>query len=161
MPVRLDIVRFGVFELDLTEGALTKSGHRIKLQEQPLRLLSMLVQHPGETVSREHLRQALWPTDTFVDFDRGLNAAMAKLRQALGDSADNPRFIETQARRGYRFIAPVSGPVEAVGLAKTGAPKLWLTAHSYWLAVIAVAALLIGAGVFDYLWHRQESGAAA
>ncbi|MBV9497930.1 MAG: winged helix-turn-helix domain-containing protein, partial [Acidobacteriaceae bacterium] len=106
MPVRPEIVRFGVFELDLTEGLLIKGGHRIKLQEQPFRLLSMLVKCPGETVTREQLRQALWTADTFVDFDRGLNAAMAKVRQALGDSADNPRFIETQARRGYRFIAP-------------------------------------------------------
>lgn len=108
MPVRRGVVRFGLFELDLTEALLIKNGHRIKLQEQPCRLLSMLLEHPGETVTREQLRQVLWPADTFVDFDRSMNAAVAKLRQALGDSAENPRFIETLARRGYRFIAPVS-----------------------------------------------------
>jgi DNA-binding winged helix-turn-helix (wHTH) protein len=93
MPIRPDLVRFGLFEVDLTEGVLIKNGHRIKLQEQPFRILAILLEHPGETVSREQLRQALWTADTFVDFDRGLNAAVAKLRQALGDSADNPRFI--------------------------------------------------------------------
>src|SRR5436305_2922292 len=114
MPTQPEVVRFGLFELDLTEGVLIKNGRKIKLQEQPFRLLSILLEHPGETVTREQLRQVLWTADTFVDFDRGLNAAMTKLRQALGDSAVNPRFIETQARRGYRFIAPVTAPVEAV-----------------------------------------------
>lgn len=159
MPVRPEIVRFGIFELDLTEGVLIKGGHRITLQEQPFRLLSILVEHPGRTVTREQLRQALWTADTFVDFDRGLNAAMAKLRQALGDSADNPRFIETQARRGYRFIAPLTAPVESI--AKTDPPTSRLTAHSFWVGVLAVSVVLIGAGVFYYLWHRQQSGATA
>lgn len=162
MPVRPEIVRFGVFELDLTEGVLIKDGHRITLQEQPFRLLSILVEHPGQTVTREQLRQALWTADTFVDFDRGLNAAMAKLRQALGDSADNPRFIETQARRGYRFIAPVTAPVEAVVAAKTDTPKSRFAAHPYLVAMSAVGILLVGAGAFYYyLWHRQQGGAAA
>ena len=103
MPTRPALVRFGLFELDLAERVLIKNGRRIKLHEQPFRLLSILLEHPGETVTREQLAQGLWLADTFVDFDRSLNAAVAKLRQALGDSADNPRFIETQARRGYRF----------------------------------------------------------
>ncbi len=107
MPTGSGVVRFGQYELDQRQGLLIKEGRKIKLQEQPFRLLSILLEHAGETVTREQLRQALWTADTFVDFDRGLNAAMAKLRQALGDAADNPRFIETQARRGYRFIAPV------------------------------------------------------
>lgn len=161
VPVRPEIVRFGLFELDRTEGVLIKNGHRIKLQEQPFRLLSILLEHAGGTVTREQLRQALWKADTFVDFDRGLNAAIAKLRQALGDSADNPRFIETQARRGYRFIAPVNAPVETVVVAQTDPPKSRLTAHSYWVALVAIAALLIGAGVFYSIWHQRQSGAAA
>ncbi len=160
MPVRSEILRFGVFELDLTEGVLIKGGHRINLQEQPFRLLSILVQHPGETVTREQLRQALWPADTFVDFDRGLNAAMAKLRHALGDSADNPRFVETQARRGYRFIAPVTAPVENVVVAKADPPKSRFTAHRYWVAAAAAGILLVGVGVF-YLRNPEPGGAAA
>src|SRR5438270_5405448 len=124
MPIRSEGLCFGLFEVDLTEGVLIKNGRRIKLQEQPFRILAILLEHPGETVSRERLRQALWTADTFVDFDRGLNAAMAKLRQVLGDSADNPRFIETQARRGYRFIAPVKVPVETIPAPCTN-PSKW------------------------------------
>jgi DNA-binding winged helix-turn-helix (wHTH) protein len=96
--------------VDLTEGALRKSGRKLRLQDQPFRLLVMLLEQPGETVTRERLKEALWSADTFVDFDHSLNAAVAKLRQALDDSADNPRFIATVARRGYRFIAPVEQP---------------------------------------------------
>jgi DNA-binding winged helix-turn-helix (wHTH) protein/Tol biopolymer transport system component len=108
------IVRFGAFEVDLRAGELRKNGLKIKLQEQPLQVLTMLLRHPGEVVTREELRKAVWPADTFVDFDRGLNKAINKIREALGDSADNPRFVETLPRRGYRFIAPVDGRV-AVG----------------------------------------------
>jgi TolB-like protein/DNA-binding winged helix-turn-helix (wHTH) protein/Tfp pilus assembly protein PilF len=99
--------RFGAFELDLRTGELRKGGFRVRLQEQPLRILALLVERAGELVTREDLRQRLWSEDTFVDFDRGLNNAVRRLREALGDSADAPRFIETLARRGYRFIAPV------------------------------------------------------
>jgi len=102
------LVRFGAFDADLATGVLRKNGRRVKLQNQPFRVLAILIERGGETVTREELRQALWSTDTFVDFEQSLNAAVAKLRQALGDSADNPRFIETQTRRGYRFIAAVS-----------------------------------------------------
>ncbi len=100
-------IRFGAFEVDLRAGELRKQGLRIKLQEQPLQVLAMLLQHPGDVVTREELQKKLWPADTFVDFDHGLNKAITKIREALGDSADNPRFIETLPRRGYRFIAPV------------------------------------------------------
>ncbi|HEY1215026.1 MAG TPA: winged helix-turn-helix domain-containing protein, partial [Bryobacteraceae bacterium] len=103
-------LRFGVFELNLRARELLKRGIKIKLQEQPFRLLALLLEHPGEVVTREQLRSTLWPEDTFVDFEHSVNAAVAKLRQALGDSAENPRFIETVPRRGYRFIAPVSAP---------------------------------------------------
>jgi eukaryotic-like serine/threonine-protein kinase len=98
---------FGVFEADLRAAELRKHGIRIKLQEQPFQILSLLLEHPGEVVTREELRQRLWPAHTFVDFDRSLNKAMTKLRAALGDAADNPRYIETIPRHGYRFLAPV------------------------------------------------------
>ncbi|HEV2103605.1 MAG TPA: tetratricopeptide repeat protein [Candidatus Acidoferrum sp.] len=100
-------VRFGVFEADMEAGELRKHGLRLKLSEQPFQILMMLVARPGEVVSREVLRERLWPSDTFVDFDHGLNNAVMRLREVLGDSSDHPRFIETLPRRGYRFIAPV------------------------------------------------------
>jgi TolB-like protein/DNA-binding winged helix-turn-helix (wHTH) protein len=99
--------RFGVFEADLRTGELTKLGKRIRLQEQPFQLLTMLLEKPGELVIREELRERLWPK-TIVDFDHGLNKAISKVRDALGDSAENPRFIETVASRGYRFLADVA-----------------------------------------------------
>src|SRR5689334_12624270 len=101
------VVRFGLYEADLREGLLTKGGLRVKLQDQPFQVLAVLLEHPGEVVTREELRQTLWPANTFVEFDDGLNNAIKKLRTALGDAADNPRFIETVPRRGYRFLAPV------------------------------------------------------
>ena len=101
-------VRFGLFELDLRAAQLTRNGTNIRLPQQPLLLLSVLVESPGEIVTREQLRQRLWPSDVFIDFDHGLNKSMQKLRDALGDSADSPRYIETIPRVGYRFIAPVS-----------------------------------------------------
>jgi len=101
------IARFGVFELDLTAGELRKNGRKLRLQEQPFQILALLLDRAGDVVTREELRQKLWAADTFVDFDHGLNTAVNKLREVLGDSASSPRFIETLARRGYRFIAPV------------------------------------------------------
>ena len=99
------VLRFGVFELDSRAGELRKKGVKIKLQDQPLQVLVMLLEHPGEIVTREELQRKLWPADTFVDFEHGLNKAMNRLRAALGDSSENPRFIETLPRKGYRFIA--------------------------------------------------------
>ena len=101
---------FGIFEVDLRAAQLRKHGVRIKLQEQPFQILSLLLEHPGEVVTREELRGKLWPAHTFVDFDRSLNKAMTKLRAALGDSADSPRYVETIPRHGYRFLAPVYQP---------------------------------------------------
>jgi TolB-like protein/DNA-binding winged helix-turn-helix (wHTH) protein/Tfp pilus assembly protein PilF len=98
---------FGVFELDLRAGELRKRGLRVRLQQQPFQVLAMLLDHAGQVVGREELQKALWPADTFVDFDHGLNKAINKIREALGDSAESPRFVETVARRGYRFIADV------------------------------------------------------
>jgi len=101
------IVRFGVFELDLAAGELRKNGAKLRLQDQPFQVLAFLLKHAGDVVTREELRQKLWPADTFVDFDHSLNTAVNKLRETLGDSASSPRYIETLARRGYRFIAPL------------------------------------------------------
>jgi Tol biopolymer transport system component/DNA-binding winged helix-turn-helix (wHTH) protein len=103
-------VRFGVFEADLASGELRKRGRKVPLQDQPFQVLALLLRHPGEIVTREDVQHALWPADTFVEFEHGVNTAIKKLRQALGDAADNPRFIETLARKGYRFIAPVTAP---------------------------------------------------
>jgi TolB-like protein/DNA-binding winged helix-turn-helix (wHTH) protein/Tfp pilus assembly protein PilF len=103
------VVRFGTFEVDVPAGELRKNGMKVKLQAQPFQVLCMLVERPGEVVTREELRSRLWPGDTFGDFDHGLNAAVKRLRDALGDDPDNPRFVATLARRGYRFIASVEG----------------------------------------------------
>ena len=101
------VFRFGVYELDPAAGELRRGGRKIKLQEQPFQVLLLLVERPGTVVTREEIRQALWSDDTFVDFDHSLNTVINKLRDALDDTAANPRFIQTLARRGYRFIAPV------------------------------------------------------
>src|ERR1700686_3296834 len=106
-PASVRSVRFGVLEVDLRSGELRKKGTRIRLQGQPFVLLITLLKQRGEVVTREELRLTLWPGDTFVDFDHSLGTAINKLREVLGDSAANPRFIETLPRRGYRFIAPV------------------------------------------------------
>jgi cholera toxin transcriptional activator len=107
------VARFGLFELDPSAGELRKSGVKLRLQEQPFQVLAFLLERAGEVVTREELQQKLWPSDTFVDFDHGLNTAINKVREALGDSASNPRYVETLARRGYRFIAPVQDAVES------------------------------------------------
>jgi cholera toxin transcriptional activator len=101
------VARFGVFEIDLSAGELRKNGVKQRLQGQPFQVLTVLLERAGEVVTREELQQKLWPSDTFVDFDHSLNTAINKVREALGDSACSPRFVETLARRGYRFIAPV------------------------------------------------------
>ncbi len=118
------VVRFGVFEVDLRTGELRKQGLKIKLHGQPMEVLGMLLEHPGDLVTREEIQKRLWPAETFVDFDIGLNQAVKKLREALGDDADNPRFVETLPRKGYRFIAHIEsihaatgeGPLRAVGV---------------------------------------------
>src|SRR6266566_6174930 len=115
------IVRFGVFEADFETGELRKNGAKIPLQGQPFQVCAILLSHSGELVSREELRQKVWPEDTFVDFDQALNTAITKIRIALGDDADNPRFVETLPRRGYRFIAPVEKPASRAP--SPGAPK--------------------------------------
>src|SRR5438034_7920964 len=119
-PLRhTSVVQFGAYEIDLQSGELRKAGVRIRVQQQPLRLLEILLEHAGEVVTREELRSRIWPNESFGDFDQAVNVAIAKLRGALGDSADNPRYIETIPRRGYRFVAEV-----AVVQRDSGRPKL-------------------------------------
>lgn len=113
------IARFGVFELDLSAGELRKSGVKLRLQGQPYQVLALLLERAGEVVTREELQQKLWPSDTFVDFDHSLNTAINKVRDALGDSASSPRYVETLARRGYRFIAPVQTPDQTAAARET------------------------------------------
>jgi len=108
VPLSHTLIRFGVFELDTESAELRKQGVKLKLQEQPFQILRVLLEHPGKLVSRKELQQRIWPSDTFVDFDRGLYNAINKLRECLDDSVESPRFVETLSRRGYRFIAPVN-----------------------------------------------------
>lgn len=119
--------RFGVFEADAATGELRKQGIRIKVNVQPFQVLLLLLSRPGEILTREELARVLWPEGTFVDFEHGVNSAVNRVRDALGDSARNPRFLETLARRGYRFIAPVTlldAPPAASLTATSGAPGL-------------------------------------
>jgi DNA-binding winged helix-turn-helix (wHTH) protein/Tol biopolymer transport system component len=143
-------VRFGSFEVDLRAGELRKSGMKIKLQGQPLEVLALLLERPGQVVTREELQQKVWATDTFVDFEHGLNKAISRVREALADEADNPRFIETLPRRGYRFIAPVEGMPRAIGgrsapvlPAKAVGFRIW---HEWWRRTF-LALLLLAGGV--------------
>src|SRR5712691_2578501 len=107
--------RFGLFEVDSRTGELRKQGRRIKIRGRPFDILVLLLGRGGDVISRDELRQQLWQADTFVDFDHGLNSAINRLREALGDSAENPRFIETLPKRGYRFIAPIEVPAPLAG----------------------------------------------
>jgi DNA-binding winged helix-turn-helix (wHTH) protein/Tol biopolymer transport system component len=131
------IIRFSTFEVDLHTGELRQRGQKVKLQEQPLHVLAALLERPGELVTREDLQKKLWPADTFVDFDHSLNAAIRRLRDALGDSAEKPRFVETVARRGYRFLAPLNGTMASV------APTSQSISGSKWWRILAIAAVLL------------------
>jgi Tol biopolymer transport system component/DNA-binding winged helix-turn-helix (wHTH) protein len=144
------VVRFADFEVDVRAGELRKRGRRIRLQEQPFRVLSMLLERPGEAVGREELRQKLWPADTFVDFDHGLNSAVARLRETLNDSAEDPRFVETVPKRGYRFIGAVEETVSLPLDATVPAPipevqprVLSRVGMRSWIAVVAVLLVLL------------------
>ncbi len=152
-----DVLRFGVFEVDVRTGELRKKGVRIKLQEQPFQVLAVLLQHPGEVVTREELRSQNWPADTFVDFDNGLNTAINKLRETLGDSADSPRFIETLPRRGYRFIASVDGMDGAARGTDTGVSLAAPTRNRK--IVVAAAVAVLAAGIAGgLLWRARQAG---
>jgi TolB-like protein/DNA-binding winged helix-turn-helix (wHTH) protein/Flp pilus assembly protein TadD len=168
--------RFGVFELDLRAGELRKHGQRIRLQEQPLQVLAMLMQHPGEVVTREDLQKRLWSADTFVDFDHGLNKAINKIREALSDSAESPRFVETVARRGYRFLAEVKiadaastaapqsvspPPLETPSASRPDAPQPTPSARSSFawkISTLALILLIAFLAVWKlYPWSRPSS----
>src|SRR6267143_533080 len=153
---RQEIVRFGTFEVDVRAGELRKQGVRVKLQEQPFHVLTVLLQRPGEVVTREELRNQNWPPDTFVDFDNSLNTAINKLREALGDSADNPRFIETLPRRGYRLIAPVTG---VDGTTRGAGPGVSAAAPpSGRKMVVAVAIVVLAVGIAGALtWRARQA----
>jgi Tol biopolymer transport system component/DNA-binding winged helix-turn-helix (wHTH) protein len=143
------VVRFGDFEADLQTAELRKSGVRVPLQGQPFQVCAILLSRSGELVTREELRQKVWPDDTFVDFDQALNTSIAKIRIALGDDADNPRFVETLPRRGYRFIAPVDKPSSQIP--KAGGSRWRLKGHTAAWTLLgggaALFALLSGIGI--------------
>ena len=172
MSARLDpVVRFGAFHLDVRTGELRKNGARINLSDQPFQVLKTLLECPGELVTRDELRQRLWAADTFVDFEHGLNAAVRRLRDALGDSADTPRFIETLPRRGYRFIAPViqpkateeapSHPEEETSSDKVPPPTVTTAWPSSRVRVLAfVAMTLVAAAVLWAMALRREGAEA-
>jgi len=162
MQEQVQRYRFGSFELDAHSGELRKSGLRIKLEDQPFRLLTAMVSRPGEVLTREELQSALWPEDTYVEFDRGLTRAINKVRAALGDTATNPRFVETLPRRGYRFVAPVATlpgesvppppaePVPAVEVAI-------LEKRPNWLAGAGIAVLAAAVGISAYFVLRTDN----
>jgi len=156
------LIRFGHFEVDTSTGELRREGTKVPLQDKPFQLLALLLRRPGELVTREEVRSELWPADTFVDFEHGLNTAVKKLRQALDDSAETPRFVETLPRRGYRFVAsavtlppaaidqrvadpPIPAPESPV---EEGPNRLtFWRAHAAWAAVVVIVAAM--------LWPRQ------
>jgi DNA-binding winged helix-turn-helix (wHTH) protein len=139
-------VRTGLFEIDFGSGEVHREGRKVPLQEQPFRVLAMLLERPGEVVTREELQARLWPADTYVGFDEGLNTAIRKLRVAFGDSANNPRFIETLPRRGYRFVAPAHEaiparpqPSESVAAGETAKVLRVQPRNGKWLATTVAA----------------------
>ena len=164
-PPRRRLVRFGAFEFDPASGDLWKAGRRVKLQNQPRHVLRLLLSRPGELVTREELRRELWPDDTFVDFDNGLNVAIRKIRDAVGDQAPSPRFIETERAQGYRFIAPVDEPLPppdaegapATPLPEPGAspddPVVHQAAPSRFRLVLVASVLAALAGTGAWLWR--------
>ncbi len=163
-PSQSTIYRFGAFEVNATTGELRKHGLRIRLQDQPLEVLVSLLERPGELVTREVLVQRLWPDGTIVDFDRGLNAAVARLRQALSDSAEAPVYVETVARRGYRFVAPLNGPsAEGSPERDEASPpqkSRWLAARRNVAAASLLISLLLGAALW-LRWPRPRAAALA
>ncbi len=160
-------VRFGVFEVDLRAGELRKHGLKIKLHGRPFQILALLLEHPGEAVTRVELQEKLWPADTFVDFDHGLSNAVNKLREALGDAADNPRFVETLPRRGYRFIAPVekldgvASPAVSEPAPTTEKATAFPQGRDFriGLAVLVLSAVVLAGGYFAWqrLWPQTPA----
>src|SRR5215471_11294560 len=144
-PARSDpppVARFGGFDLNLQTGELSKEGTKNRLQGQPLQLLELFLQKPGQLVTREQIRQHLWPDGTVVEFEHSVNAAIKRLREALHDDADKPTFIETIPRRGYRFIAPVSEDAAGTSVAERDDGQ-GSTRQRHWLVLTAVAAIAL------------------
>lgn len=143
MPSRsTNMLRFDAFEVDLRAGELYRAGRKIKLQVQPFHVLAMLLERPGEVVTREEMQKRLWPADTFVDFDHSVNTAVKKLRQALGDDKKKPKFVETLPKRGYRFLGTVKKPKgiadeEAAGAAKSPSTRATKPGKSAWVGRVA------------------------
>ena len=167
-PSKAGIIRFGLYEVDLDAGELRKQGVKLKLQEQPFQVLQVLLERAGEIVTREELQKRIWPSDTFVDFEGGVNNAVKRLRDALGDSAENPRFVETLPRRGYRFIWPVTGKVTAisnidsttVANARSNAPQFIRRPLRIGIQIGLVLALLVLAivGFAPHNWRPHWRG---
>jgi DNA-binding winged helix-turn-helix (wHTH) protein/Tfp pilus assembly protein PilF len=181
------LIRFGVFEADVRSGELRKNGIKIKIQDLPFRALKVLLSRPNEVISREEFRQALWPEDVFVDFDHGISSAINRVRDALGDSAENPVFIETVERRGYRWVAPthipapayipmpltqapvvvqVQAPVQPASvtvrpqpesLAATGQGTLWVAERVGWMLVLPMIALVLAAWSFQPFFRGAKA----
>jgi Tol biopolymer transport system component/DNA-binding winged helix-turn-helix (wHTH) protein len=149
------VIRFVIFEVDMQAGELRKRGRPVKLQEQPFQILAMLLERPGAIVTRDVMRARLWPADTYVDFDHGLNSAVARLREALDDSADKPRFIETVPRKGYRFISELSSDEQAPAAPEHLPEKP--ASRRGWFAGGAVALLVIAALLVAFVWRRGMS----
>jgi DNA-binding winged helix-turn-helix (wHTH) protein len=146
-------LRVGEFEVDLRCGEVRRNGDKIKLQQRPFQIFAALLQRPGEVVTREEIRQSLWPTDTFVDFEHSINTAVNKLREALGDDVENPRFIETLPRYGYRFIGELEPSVESVAPVE---PDRGSSSHHRRKIAAGVAVIAaVGAGVANR-WSRQQ-----
>ena len=152
------LIPFGPFEADLSSQELRKHGVRLRLPRQSFQILQMLLEHPGDLVTREELRLALWHSETFVDFEHGLNAAINRLREALGDSADDPKFIETLPRRGYRFIGPVSGSSKANHVPATSPPlRTFLHGKNSALVIASILVLVVVIGIW---WNKSRPSPA-
>lgn len=154
---RAPAYRFGAFELDARGGELRKHGIKIKLQDQPQQILLLLLEHAGEVVTREQIQKQLWSDDTFVDFDNAINSAVRKLRDALGDTAENPRFVETLARRGYRFIVPVSTKAEPKPERETPPPPAVARRRRWPIVVPGVMIVASGTALATWLIWRNNT----
>src|SRR5687768_16356936 len=151
---------FGHFSFDAASGTLLRQGAPIRLQPQPARVLAILLARAGDVVTREDLRQQIWPEGTYVDFERGLNFSIARIRAALNDTAESSRYIETLPKRGYRFVAPVrlapdvvsNGHEESVAVAPPPVPATGLWDRRWWVAAVAALVVFVGAGAA--VWYR-------
>lgn len=157
-PANSGLHRFGTYEFELRTGELRKHGIRVRLEGQPLAILRILLDRPGELVTREELQKELWPADTFVDFEHSLNAAIKRLRGALNDSANAPRYIETLASRGYRFVAPLNAASSQSGVAvvegtKPQADSAKPSKAHRWPLWLSIAAATLGAAVLTWTWR--------